>query len=51
MNIYDQLDHSLDGCPQKNYTIFSLLIYYAKNKYLQKKRVNIRKINISKVNG
>ena len=43
MNIYDQLDHSLDGCPQKNYTIFSLLINYAKNKYLQKKRVKYKK--------
>ena len=43
MNIYDQLDHSLDGCPQKNYTIFSLLINYAKNKYLQKKRVKYEK--------
>ena len=35
MNIYDQLDHCLDGCAQKNYTIFLLLINYAKNKYLQ----------------
>ena len=43
MNIYDQLDHSLDGCPQKNYTIFSLLINYAKNTYLQKKRVKYKK--------
>ena len=43
MNIYDQLDHSLDGCPHKNYTIFSLLINYAKNKYLQKKRVKYKK--------
>ena len=43
MNIYDQLDHSLDGCPQKNYTIFLLLINYAKNKYLQKKRVKYKK--------
>ena len=22
LDIYDQLDHSLNGCPQKNYTIF-----------------------------
>ena len=22
MNIYDQLDHSFDGCPQKNYRVF-----------------------------
>ena len=43
MNIYDQLDHSLDGCPQKNYTLFSLLINFAKNKYLQKKRVKYKK--------
>ena len=43
MNIYDQLDHSLDACPQKNYTIFLLLINYAKNKYLQKKRVKYKK--------
>ena len=37
------MDHSLDGCPQKNYTIFSPLINYAKNKYLQKKRVKYKK--------
>ena len=37
------MDHSLDGCSQKKYTIFSILINYAKNKYLQKKRIKYKK--------
>ena len=43
MKLFDQLDHSLEGCPQKNYDIFSLLIKYAKNKHLPKKRVKYQK--------
>ena len=37
------MHHCLDGCVQKNYTMFSLLINYAKNQYLQKKRVKYKK--------
>ena len=33
----------LEGCPQKNCDIFSLLIKYAKNKHLPKKRVKYQK--------
>ena len=45
MKLFDQLDHSLEGCTQKNYMydIFSLLIKYAKNKHLPKKRVKYKK--------
>ena len=43
MKLFDQLDHSLEGCPQKSYDIFSLLIKYAKHKHLPKKRVKYQK--------
>ena len=51
IKLFDQLDHSLEGCPQKNYDIFSLLIKYVKNKHLPKKRENFKNLNILKASG
>lgn len=43
LNIYDQLNHGIDCNPQDNYTLFSLLIKYVKEKHLKKKIVKFDK--------